>query len=442
MPDIITSFNKQRVSLPSIGDQGYQPYSSYRIPRYKKLVEVIEQGRNDKLKKLLGQKVAINDYCTHNGLTPIQFAIHCSNYQAFHLLLAYGADPNILALNGNNLLHCTAEKGDATFFRFLLTTGLGYNQDLNTKNNAGLTALDIACQSNCSLIVKTLLMMNCEYIRPGYSALHKAIIQSYNELVANFITFCPDSIHSYDSEGRSPLVMAIICGNIQVVNLLIRNGAKFDSKHLAKSDEEYSFRCLPDKSCCSGKVFCFRNTPPVFIAIECDQPIITALLIKAGCYLDRINPLTGNAILYGAVIREYIDVLQSLIACGCNINIPSEDGDVLNIAIRKKNLQMVKLLIAGNIDFDKNTILFISILAGNAHITKAIMTRPVNINAFDSRGCSPLYYAGSSRNRCTVIKLLAAGADINHLTLKPKDLDQKVVKYIKEISFQIKGQRI
>jgi ankyrin repeat protein len=127
--------------------------------------------------------------------------------------------------------------------------------------------------------------------------------------------------------GESPLVSAVECGNVEVVNLLISAGA--DVNFIA-GDENYS-------------------STPLIKAIECEVDITDGAIISMvrTLLLAGADPQGGSIYegeietpLEAAMTRESIELIQLLLDHGARIN----EGSLAR-AVRKCDVEIVKLLL-------------------------------------------------------------------------------------------------
>jgi len=114
---------------------------------------------------------------------------------------------------------------------------------------------------------------------------------------------------------------------------------------------------------------------------------------------------------------------KALIEAGADVNIrDSESYDVLFLAVREKNVDVVKLLLdhganAGNVYEDEFTLLHTATIIGHNQIVKLLLSAGVSVNAQDKHGFSALHYACRDGN-LNIVKLLlkTPGIDLGSLT--------------------------
>jgi ankyrin repeat protein len=151
-------------------------------------------------------------------------------------------------------------------------------------------------------------------------------IKKLNKYLANGV--------DVDSKGEyncTPLHYACQEGNIEIVKILLKNGADVNIQNR------------------------YSTFYPLFDAITSDNednyyPIIK-LLIDAKADINSIDSF-GNTILYYAIEKENIELIKLLISLGCDINRGSryDKDSALHYAYFQKNEQIANLLIEAGAD--------------------------------------------------------------------------------------------
>jgi len=141
-----------------------------------------------------------------------------------------------------------------------------------------------------------------------------------------------DILGEYSS---TPLHYACREGNIEAVHLLIKYGADVNKKN------DYSTRY------------------PIFDAINSTNNqknyfLIIQFLIEHGASINATDSF-GNTLLYHAVEKENIKLIELLIQLGCDINhVSRHDKDtVLHYAYFQKNREIISILIKNGADREK-----------------------------------------------------------------------------------------
>ncbi len=129
----------------------------------------------------------------------------------------------------------------------------------------------------------------------------------------------------------------------------------------------------------------------------------------------------SGTLLDVAVAKNNLQMVKLLLTHGADINAQIVLGlTPLNRAVNRDNLQMVKFLLAHGADAKKDvTALHEAIYKGNKKMIELLLAHGADINAKDINGSTALYTAVSIGDRLTstneeiVQLLLAHGADVN-----------------------------
>ncbi len=195
------------------------------------------------------------------------------------------------------------------------------------------------------------------------NAAKESDIEKIKELIKQDI-----DINTCDSRGYTAMLWAAQKGNIDIVNLLIKNGANIEAKHEAS-----------------------RGYTPLIVA----------------------------------AINNHIEVAKMLIEHGANINSKNNNGNTaLSVANEKGHTEIVELLEQTNIYTEKA--LLEAAKNGNFKTVKLLINKGVNINAKYNNGWVSNYNIAKNNNGMTALMwasnnghteiakmLIDAGADVN-----------------------------
>ncbi|KAK3161417.1 hypothetical protein QOZ80_1BG0076860 [Eleusine coracana subsp. coracana] len=152
------------------------------------------------------------------------FAVNRGDDFLLHQLLKRGLDPNESDNNGHTALHIAASKGNEQCVKHLLD----YGADPNARDSEGKVPLwEAMCEKNEAVV--QLLVRNGADLSSGDTALYAciAIEENNSELLKDIIRYGGDVNRSL-KDGSTPLHKAVCDGNIQMVQLLLEQGADID----------------------------------------------------------------------------------------------------------------------------------------------------------------------------------------------------------------------
>ena len=159
--------------------------------------------------------------------------------QNIHIAAQYGqidalakelqlVDVNTPDAAGYTALHWGCQEGHLEIVKTLISNGA----DMEKPDREGFRALEIACTKGHVEIVKYLLAsgVNVHQERDGFTALHAAAASCRVE-VATLLIAANSDVNKKDEagRGRTPLHWAAQEGCIDLIRVLIENGAEIDS---------------------------------------------------------------------------------------------------------------------------------------------------------------------------------------------------------------------
>lgn len=376
-------------------------------------------GKKDKeiVELLLNQGANINLEDKKGGYTPLRWAASVGSGPVLEVVLAKVTDPNTI--------HLAACKGDLTKVKTLIKGGAG----VNARDGFGCTALHWAALANTNDVADFLLaegaevnakdnqgaspLLNARRLdmiallvskgaevdikgSAGYTRLHMACLKREKDIAA-FLVSRGANVNTKNNWGWMPLHNAIGNDDREVVELLIANGADVNMGDWMAT--------------------------PLTASINAGHAEITKLLIAKGADVnakDRSGrtPL-GIALDKGQ--REIADLLRQHGAkeeksAGQSNAQPAK---TLHQAAADGDLEQVRKLIAQGADANATegertwTPLLAAATKGHAEIVKFLLESGAKVNAADSYGYTPLYYAIWSDDKETIKALVVGGADVN-----------------------------
>ena len=171
------------------------------------------------------------------GYTPLHLCAREGNENLCRLLLEHNADVNIQGKDGYTPLHWCVREGNENLCRLLLE----HNADANIQDNNGYTPLHRAVMNGAVNLIGLLLEhkadVNIQH-KFGFTPLHLSARfrhKDCNKIIDLLLQYGVQNIDIRDVEGRTPLQMAVRCGNAQAVKKLVDLGADVS---LVKADKK------------------------------------------------------------------------------------------------------------------------------------------------------------------------------------------------------------
>jgi len=178
-----------------------------------------------KTAKLLIKKGADVNVRGRDKNTPLIIASEKGFYDIVKLLIDKGAEINVKNNSKDTPLYSAAEHGDNSIVKLLLNKGA----DINEKSVFGETPLVGASKMGREETVK-LLLDNGADPNPVEFLLGSVIEKGYEEIAFMLIENGADVNVTFGGEGTTPLMSASSNGSKEVVEFLIKKGAKINSK--------------------------------------------------------------------------------------------------------------------------------------------------------------------------------------------------------------------
>ena len=196
------------------------------------------KGDENLVRLLLGHNADVNIQNNHQ-VTPLCWSVEKGSENFISLLLEHNADLNIQNKDGYTPLHRLVLRNDENLVRLSLEHNV--NADVNIQDNNGYTALHLAVMNGTVNIIRLLLEhkadVNIQH-KYGFTPLHlsaRFIHKDGNEIIDLLLQYGVRNIDIRDVEGRTPVQMAVRCGNAQAVKKLVDLGADVS---LVKADKK------------------------------------------------------------------------------------------------------------------------------------------------------------------------------------------------------------
>uniref|UniRef100_A0A5F9CSZ1 Death-associated protein kinase 1 n=1 Tax=Oryctolagus cuniculus TaxID=9986 RepID=A0A5F9CSZ1_RABIT len=299
----------------------------------------------------------------------------------------------------------------------------------------------------------------------------KAIIHAINDDNVPGLQHLLGSLSNYDvnqpnKHGTPPLLIAAGCGNIQILQLLVKRGSRIDVQDKGGSNAVYwasrhghvdTLKFLHENKCPldvkdkSGEtalhvaaryghadvvqLLCSFGSNPDFQDKEEETPLhcaawhgyhaVARALCEAGCDVN-IKNREGETPLLTASARGYHDIVECLAEHGADLNASDKDGHIaLHLAVRRCQMEVIKTLISQGclVDFQDrhgNTPLHVACKDGNLPIVVALCEANCHLDISNKYGRTPLHLAANNGILDVVRYLCLMGANVEALSSDAK----------------------
>ena len=362
-------------------------------------------GRNDIAELLIANGANLEARSdVHAGLTPLHWAILSGHKNVVQLLISKGADVNRTDSNGITPLHGALIVGNKEIEDILIAKGAGLNIYMddhipswwdNEKGNKEIREqlykhlknkqkeVELLCKAakegdieKVKSLISKGAYVNIRDLR-GCTPLSEAAEQGYIDIMELLVAEGAD-VNADDTWRRgTPLYLAVLKGNKDVVQFLIDNGAKADGRKkfyinpLSRADVEGHKRwaellvaegsditihiavLVADlekvksliKSGADINTDDGYGSTPLHIASVCGFSEIAKFLVKKGASIHAQTDYLETP-LHFACFHGHKDVVELLLAKGADINAEKSNGRTpLSFARDKGHKEIVELLL-------------------------------------------------------------------------------------------------
>ncbi|KAG8677737.1 hypothetical protein FPOAC1_003765 [Fusarium poae] len=395
-------------------------------------------------------------------------------------------------LSGDTLLHVAMEYGDYAIAAKLLLSGA----DLSPVGRCSRTPLHIACANGFSDLVNLLLRSKSSHLRisafdeDGNTPLHLALSSHHSDAAERILSSSPSivtpgerhnlGVNCRNSDGYTPLILAIEQGNIHMVNSLLIYGADYrihDNKSrypvhfsaalddpailirlLEESDiqvERYldeerntAFHVSTSRGHFSmSKMLLSKNADRNLLNVYDRSPFSLAcargLISNIKPMVHACNPRSLANGLVEAVLAGYHDVAQLLLTSGADVNsIESKtELSVLHLAVISSDVLMVQILLLRRakldiIDSNGHTPLHIAARDQAVECLELLVNAGAGLDVIDPGGATALSIAIEHKHERCVDVLLNPQAEIDAEKLI-KLLEVAMIEYKADVVYKM-----
>ena len=321
----------------------------------------------------------------------------------------YDVDPA-----GRNALLYASKQESAELAEFLLLQGV----DSNQPDRRGIPPSELLLKRSFGgmygdygpSIMRHVLRDDDSYDEFGFTTLHKIVLGLIIKDLYMVLETTTDTINTVDSLGRTALFWAVICDDVEKVDMLLAYGASVDARDS-------------------------RGFMPIdFVR----GPAVCKALLSAGA-INNINSLHFNSSIHEQVIENgSVEVMTLFADAGWDIDIRDRDNEtpLLN-SIYAGHTAVARLLIQRGADVNtanlssKDSALHFAAKFDRPEIFRMLLDADADYTALDSDGRNFAHCA--ARTASTEFIKIMTGARLSRLDLSVKDFEGKTANdYMEE----------
>jgi ankyrin repeat protein len=273
---------------------------------------------------------------------------------------------------------------------------------LNAESDYGESALSVLSHRGLFQSVDFLLRNGADGARLGWTGLHckAAAIDPANALK----TTRDGALESMDPWERTPLHIAVMAGNLNQVDLLLRRGANPKATWRG-GDNALHAAAMTNQREAIAKLLSIGleadwlddfSTTPLMTAVQCDSLDAASALLAGGARIDAENSVQDRPVHFAQTIPAF----ELLVRSGCDLNVVSGQGRwPLYEAAESGNAAHVNWLVEHGAQVDLTstgeTALHASVRSDDLATVAALLDAGASPNARDVDGWTPLFCLSS-----------------------------------------------
>ena len=331
----------------------------------------------------------------------------------------------------DTILNCVANGGNIELMKFFISKGL----KPNVKSRYGTTPLMVAYKNGDIKMMETLLERRADpnipnrhkktilmdamakenleaielILKHSYANnLGEILLRTYNDIdLDNVLKNCRRFINRYDSNGKTPLMVACEKGKIGLIIKLLENGADINIKDAQD-----------------------RHTALTY-ALSNGRIGVVSFLIKHGATVGKEKVLTY------AYENGDSELLKILVDNGININEKDKNGETVLMKMCKDD--KMTLFYSDNVEQMEE----LQWRGKRGEVKRLILKNGVNINEKDKMGLTALSHAWLNQDTKMAKILIKKGAnissgDVKGIIKKYEETNKELVKILLETGVKVK----
>ena len=344
----------------------------------------------------------------HNGMRPLHNAARLGKQQTVKRLLGdrklQGALVNVRDSKGNSPLDYAQNNGHTQLAELLQTYAQAELAVLQSEKTTESQDLFAAATNNDRAGVELLLAEGADvrerhhherttYNQLGFKTPFHIALEAEHYGLAAFLLKAAQGLNGLDERGWTPLMLAIVADDWNMVRELIVDGADIFAGH-------------------------HRNALDVAAKMENKTKLIDIIVEKVG--VNTPIDKHGNTLLILAA--DDVEVIELLLKHGADINYKNNKGlSVFTLAIYNHSMEIVSLLLKHTAYTDLNPLdygstghwMLSAAYNGHTEVVKLLLKLGVDLTVHNWRGETALTVAAAEGQAEVVELLLESSADIN-----------------------------
>lgn len=283
-------------------------------------LEAVRTGQPVVISSVVSRKPDLDFQDPETGFSAIHIVVERNDLATFNYLITLGVKPNLKDKNGNTPLMQATELNRQRLIKELTTRkdcGFGL------ANAAGETSINIALRSNQVKVARFLLDAGEEVDR----AMRFAVQQENWEQI-NWLANHKGNVNITDSQNTSGLVRAIQSGSLEKVQRWVELGADINFKHG------------------SGALLRMAGWTPLMVAIECGRVDIIQYLYRQPNIDLKLRSDSQASALSIAVSRGNIELAKAFDRRGLDFyQVTNEGMTILMFAAQSGDLKTMEYIL-------------------------------------------------------------------------------------------------
>lgn len=355
--------------------------------------EAVRRGDLPAVQRLVAADRSLLAAKDADGSPPLLVAARAGNVEIARYLLDAGADMNLGDNENSNALHLAACGGQNAMIDFLLERGM----DIHAEDVNGMNAVLFAGGYNKYETARHLLSKGARADsknRQGTTLMHQAAAMGNLEFMKYLVSQGQSADVGLDQWGRTPLTAAAFGGRREVVEYLLANGVNVNEP---ASDGQTA----------------------LFAAAGGGKREIVDILLAKGA-----DPNAGEngqtALAAAAAWSNDPAIVRALLARGADVKVVDGSGwTVLHRMAQRGNVEIARLLVDAGVEIDRadnqgQTALLRAVERGHAPLVQYLVSKGANVGAAESKmGSTPLHVAAAKGYGDVAGFLVSAGAPVN-----------------------------